>query len=74
MALAEISQLTPPKHQKRCHVEALTASQTTQRGFATSDGPLGAYETMSRCNRVREDGRSASGEGPAPAGSALPHR
>ena len=50
------------------------ASQTTQPGFATSDGPLAASETMSRRNRAREDGRSASDEGPAPAGSTLPHR
>ncbi len=44
-------------------------------GFlSTAAGPLGASETMSRCNRVREDGRSASGKGPAPASSTLPHR
>ncbi len=33
-----------------------------QSGLATWTGPLGASETMSRRNRVREDGRSASGE------------
>ena len=33
-------------------------------GLAAWDEPLGASETTSRCNRVREDGRSASSEGP----------
>ena len=54
--------MIPPKHHKWWHNWALAASQTTQPGFATSDGSLGASETMSRRNRMREDGRSASGE------------
>ncbi len=39
--------------------------------LAAWDEPLGASETVPKRNRVREDGRSASGEGPAPAGSTL---
>ncbi len=36
-----------------------------QAALATWTGPLGASETMSSRSRVREDGRSASGERPA---------
>ncbi len=46
--------MIPPKHQKRCHIRALTASQSTQPGFATSDGPRSELDT--RPNAADEEG------------------
>ena len=40
--------------------------------LAAWKGPRGAAEPISRCNRVREDDRSASAERQAPVGSTLP--
>ncbi len=45
-----------------------------QNGSPLRLGALVPAAAPARYNRVREDGRSASGEGPAPAGSILPQR